>query len=151
MTTLTGPITRRFAEKCADSLYMKIEIYKDRVVGKKRVLLDLGGVPLPVELEVKGWFGDTKTGGADAGLILQGPGSMGVALVRRQGHKGSRDSEEFLFSLLDIRDLDGGRPTIAKWWSHIRYDVVGSQSFLDHTDAANRGTFQRVKGVWSPV
>lgn len=133
-------VSRRFAKKCADYLYMELECTKNRVSGRKRVVLDLNGVKLPFDLEVKGHYADLMEYGGDAGLLLQGPGSLTVAVVRHHG--------EMFLRVMDLRLLEPNRTSLAKWWSAVRNDVVDSKVFFDMTERASKGTYTRSGGEW---
>ena len=132
-------ITRRFAERCSDLLHMELSLGAYSVKGKKKVVLDLGGLKMPFQIEVKCWFANSGQSAGDAGLLLQGPGNLGVALLRNDG--------DYLLQLFDLSKLGGN---LVKWWRKAGNGVVDSPVFLDLTKDAAQGTYRLVKGEWLP-
>jgi hypothetical protein len=107
-------LTRRAAKQFAEALYIKLHVPLRNsipVTGSTRVHLAVpGGPSLPVTLKVVDDFGNKSTSSADAGLLLQGPGSLAVFIGRScalPDEAFSENKEEVMtFAIIDARVME---------------------------------------------
>jgi hypothetical protein len=147
-------LTRTSTKAFAEFFYMELMRNPDRkstsygaVRGSKQIKLKFSEGTIPLEFEVKGTFGNENYQGSDAGIMLDGPGQLGILMVRVP-RPGSSSKHEYLLRLIDKRLLLKHGETTAKWWAANVQDGMKAEDVLLAVGAAARVKFQRVNGEW---
>ena len=139
-------LTRRAAEKFADVLYMPIVLGDGPSTGKVTMRVSIPDGPrIPFELEIVDEYGDNHVAGADAFVLLRGPGDfalfLGRAMLADERKEDSKPSEHLILAILDARVVREKASKLAG--ALTAYNLTTVASVLDEYASAVKATFVR--------
>jgi hypothetical protein len=142
-------LTKSAAKIFADALYMPIRL-GNITTGRTRVHLKALGGSFPFPLEIVDEFGNPGKRGADAGLLLRGPGSIAVFIGRSCESPGAstkeKQKERLDFMVLDARVVE--EKTGALEGSFQACDITTVNGFFkDFASAVKKAAHRKSEGV----